>query len=42
MDPRPTIDLIVFVDGGRLSCLEYWTVEDRPAAEFPPPGQIAR
>ncbi|MFB9683022.1 hypothetical protein [Amycolatopsis plumensis] len=34
--------LIVFVDGGRLSCLEYWTFEDRPATEFPPPAQIAR
>ena len=32
--------LIVFVDGGRLSCLEYWTVEDEPPAEFPPPRQI--
>jgi hypothetical protein len=32
--------LIVFVEHGRLSCLEYWTVEDEPPAEFPPAGQI--
>lgn len=32
--------LIVFVDDGRLSCLEYWTVEDEPPAGFPPAGQI--
>ncbi|GLY34978.1 hypothetical protein Amsp01_010020 [Amycolatopsis sp. NBRC 101858] len=31
--------LIVFVDDGRLSGLEYWTVGDTPA-EFPPPGAI--
>ncbi len=33
--------LIVFVDEGRLSCLEYWTVEDEPPAAFPPPERIA-
>ncbi|MEV4057415.1 hypothetical protein AB0J55_39955 [Amycolatopsis sp. NPDC049688] len=32
--------LIVFVDDGRLSCLEYWTTADEPPAEFPPPGRI--
>ncbi|MET8853786.1 hypothetical protein [Amycolatopsis sp. NPDC004625] len=32
--------LIVFVEAGRLSCLEYWTVEDKPPAGFPPAGQI--
>jgi hypothetical protein len=34
--------LIVFADGGRLSCLEYWTTAEQTPAEFPPPGQIAR
>ncbi|EOD64364.1 hypothetical protein [Amycolatopsis vancoresmycina] len=32
--------LIVFVDDGRLSCLEYWTTADEPPAEFPPAGKI--
>jgi hypothetical protein len=31
--------LILFVDEGRLSCLEYWSVDDKPA-EFPPPDRI--
>lgn len=34
--------LIVFAEDGRLSCLEYWTVEDEPPADFPPPAQITR
>ncbi|WP_370968541.1 hypothetical protein [Amycolatopsis sp. cg9] len=36
----PDGGLIVFVDEGRLSCLEYWTVEDEPPAAFPAPDQI--
>lgn len=36
----PDGGLIVFVDGGRLSCLEYWTTADETPAEFPPPGRI--
>ena len=31
--------LIVFVDDGRLSGLEYWSVGETPA-EFPPPDTI--
>jgi hypothetical protein len=36
----PDGGLIVFVDDGRLSCLEYWTTADETPAEFPPPAQI--
>jgi hypothetical protein len=32
--------LIVFVDEGRLSGLEYWSVADETPAEFPPPERI--
>ena len=32
--------LIVFVDEGRLSALEYWTVEDETPAAFPAPDVI--
>ena len=32
--------LIVFVDEGRLSGLEYWSVSDETPAEFPPPEDI--
>ncbi|MBE1501054.1 hypothetical protein H4696_008154 [Amycolatopsis lexingtonensis] len=32
--------LIVFVDEGRLSGLEYWTTRDEPPTSFPPPEQI--
>ena len=32
--------LIVFVDEGRLSGLEYWSAADEPPAEFPPPERI--
>ena len=32
--------LIVFVDEGRLSGLEYWTTKDEPPAAFPMPGEI--
>jgi hypothetical protein len=31
--------LILFVHAGRLFCLEYWYVDDKPA-EFPPPDRI--
>jgi hypothetical protein len=31
--------LVLFVDEGRLSCLEYWTVDGTPT-EFPSPQQI--
>lgn len=31
--------LLLFVDDGRLSCLEYWTVDGTPA-QFPSPQQI--
>lgn len=34
--------LIVFADGGRLSCLEYWTTGDDVPAEFPPLDRIQR
>jgi hypothetical protein len=32
--------LIVFVDEGRLSGLEYWSVGDDTPVEFPPPEHI--
>jgi len=32
--------LIVFVDDGRLSCLEYWFTTDEKPSGFPPPEQI--
>ncbi|WAL66476.1 hypothetical protein ORV05_01235 [Amycolatopsis cynarae] len=31
--------LMLFVDEGRLSCLEYWTVDGTPL-QFPSPQQI--
>ncbi|WP_439383544.1 hypothetical protein [Amycolatopsis lexingtonensis] len=36
----PDGGLIVFVDEGRLSGLEYWTTKDEPPTSFPPPEQI--
>jgi hypothetical protein len=32
--------LMLFVDEGRLSALEYWWVTDEKPAEFPPPEAI--
>lgn len=32
--------LILFVDEGRLSGLEYWSVADETPVEFPPPEEI--
>ncbi|HET6710630.1 hypothetical protein [Amycolatopsis sp.] len=36
----PDGGLIVFVEDGRLSGLEYWTTADDPPAAFPPPEEI--
>ena len=36
----PDGGLIVFVEDGRLSCLEYWTTAGESPAGFPPAGQI--
>jgi hypothetical protein len=32
--------LILFVHEGRISCLEYWSVDDKRPAEFPPPDRV--
>jgi len=32
--------LVLFVAEGRLSGLEFWTVDDVTPAEFPPSGRI--
>ncbi len=36
----PDGGLIVFVDDGRLSGLEYWTTGDEPPVAFPAPEEI--
>jgi hypothetical protein len=36
----PDGGLIVFVDEGRLSGLEYWTTADETPSAFPPPESI--
>jgi len=36
----PAGGLLLFVDEGRLSCLEYWSTSGEPPAEFPPPALI--
>ncbi|MEU4253692.1 hypothetical protein AB0F15_40500 [Amycolatopsis sp. NPDC026612] len=36
----PDGGLILFVDDGRLSCLEYWSTADERPAGFPSAGQI--
>ncbi|WP_290056936.1 hypothetical protein [Amycolatopsis solani] len=36
----PDGGLIVFVDEGRLSCLEYWTTTGETPAGFPKPEEI--
>jgi hypothetical protein len=36
----PDGGLIVFVDEGRLSWFEYWSIGDRAPAGFPPPDEI--
>jgi hypothetical protein len=32
--------LILFVNEGRISSLEYWSVDDERPTEFPPPDRI--